>query len=277
MTTTTFATSADGTRIAYEATGSGSGPALIVVDGAMCSRTMGPSRDIAKELRDRFTVIAYDRRGRGESGPGESPYHFDREVEDIAALLDAAGGHAHVLGFSSGASLALEAARAGLPIDRLATYEAPYIVDGTHGPNDLGLGDRTRRLVDDGARGTAVALFMKLVGMPKPMIWVMRVTPVWRKVTAVAHTLPYDYSLTLRFQQGRPLPDGYYAGIDRPTWVGAGGKSPAYMRNAQDAVAAQIPGSQRCTLEGQTHMVKAQVIAPAVADFLLAGAHSVVE
>jgi hypothetical protein len=94
--TTRFATSADGTEIAYEVTGSG--PALVLVDGALCQRAMGPSRGLAKELAGSFTVYAYDRRGRGESGPGDAPYALGREIEDLVAVIQAAGGRAHVLG-----------------------------------------------------------------------------------------------------------------------------------------------------------------------------------
>src|SRR3954469_8423013 len=159
---TSYAISADGTRIAYEV--SGSGPALVLVDGALCQRSMGPARPLAKHLGTRFTVHAYDRRGRGESGAGETAYPPDREVEDLAAVIEAAGGHAHVFGSSSGATLALRGAQAGLPIDRLALYEAPYIVDDSHAPNDPDLPDRMRALVDEGRRGDAVTLFLKNVG-----------------------------------------------------------------------------------------------------------------
>src|SRR6478736_8979926 len=151
VSTTRFATSADGTRIAYEV--SGTGPALVLVDGALCQRSMGPARPLAEQLSHSFTVHAYDRRGRGESGPGETAYDVEREVEDLAAVIEAAGGHAHVFAASSGAVLALEAARRGLPIDRLALYEAPFIVDDTHAPNDPDLPARLRSLVDDGKRG----------------------------------------------------------------------------------------------------------------------------
>jgi pimeloyl-ACP methyl ester carboxylesterase len=265
-TMTAYAVSADGTRIAYEATGSG--PALVIVDGALCHRSMGPSRPLAERLGSDFTVHVYDRRGRGESEAGRTPYHPDREVEDLAAVITAAGGHAHVFGASSGATLALRAAAAGLPIDRLATYEAPYIVDDTHAPNDPGLPQRVQAMVDEGRRGDAVSLFLRTVGAPTFMVTVMKVLPVWRKLTSVAHTLPYDLELAIALQLGRPLPEGIYDEVTQPTLVIAGGKSPEYMRNAQDAVAAALPDAQLVTLRGQTHMVKAKVTAPVVAAHL---------
>ena len=263
---TQYVTSADGTRIAYEVTGSG--PALVIVDGALCHRGMGPSRPLAQQLASQFAVHVYDRRGRGESDPGATAYHPDREVEDLAAVIVAAGGHAHLFGASSGAALALRAAQAGLPVDRIAVYEAPFIVDDTHAPNDPGLPDRVRALIDEGKRGDAVSLFMRTVGAPGFMVAVMRLTPVWRKLTAVAHTLPYDLSLVIDHEQGRALPDGLYDAVTQPTLVIAGGKSPEYLRNAQAAVATALPAGRLETLPGQTHMIKATVTAPVVAAHL---------
>jgi pimeloyl-ACP methyl ester carboxylesterase len=268
VTTTRFATSADGTRIAYEVCGSG--PALVLVDGALCQRSMGPARPLAAQLSSSFTVHAYDRRGRGESGPGETAYDVEREVEDLAAVIATAGGHAHVFAASSGAMLALEAARRGLPIDRLALYEAPFIVDDTHAPNDPELPELARALVEDGDRSGAVRLFLRTVGAPAPMVSLMRLMPVWKKLTAVAHTLPYDLSIVIDDQQGRPIPDGAYSAVSQPTLVIAGGKSPTYLRNGQAALADAVPDGRLETLAGQTHMIKAKATAPAVTAHLLA-------
>jgi pimeloyl-ACP methyl ester carboxylesterase len=265
-TGTQFVTSADGTRIAYEAVGSG--PALAIVDGAMCQRSMGPSRALAKVLADSFTVYAYDRRSRGESGAGASSWHADREIEDLRAVIEAAGGTAHVFAASSGAALALDAAAAGVAIDRLVAYEAPFILDDTHAPNPADLPQQVQAMVDAGRRGEAVRAFMRVVGVPAPFIGLMRVMPAWKKMTAVAHTLPWDLSIVVPYQQGEPLADGRYAGVDVPTLVLAGGKSPQYMRNAQAAIAASVPGAHLETLDGQTHMIKAKAVSPALTDFL---------
>lgn len=265
--TTSFATSADGTEIAYEATGTG--PALVFVDGAMCFRGLGPSRGLADALADRFTVYAYDRRGRGQSGAGSSPYDMQREVEDLVAVLDATGGSAHVFGASSGAALALEAARQGAAIDRLAVYEAPFIVDDSHPANDVRLPERVQEMVENGQRAEAVRTFLRVVGVPAPFLALMRFMPAWKQMTGIAHTLPYDLSIVVPRQQGHPLPDGYYDEITVETLVLAGGKSPAYMRNAQAAIAAAVPRGRLVTLPGQTHMVKAKVTAPVLAEFLL--------
>ena len=265
---TQFVTSADGTPIAYEV--SGTGPALISVDGAMCQREMGPGRGLAEALRDRFTVYVYDRRGRGASGPGSSPYAVDREVEDLHAVIEAAGGHTHLFGSSSGGMLAMEAARLGAPIDRLVVYEGPVIVDDTHPANDPRLGKRCAELVDAGRRGDAVKLFMRTVGVPAPMLAVMRLMPAWKHLVGVAHTLPNDFAIVLDHQQGRPLPDGHFAAVQPETLVLVGGKSPTYMKNGQAAIAAAIPHARLETLPGQTHLIKPKVVAPALAPFLLA-------
>ena len=265
---TSFATSADGTQIAYEVTGTG--PALVLVDGAMCLRGLGPSRGLATALADRCTVYAYDRRGRGESGAGTTPYDPQREVEDLVAILGEAGGSAHVLGVSSGAALALEAARQGVAIDRLAIYEAPFIVDDSHRPNDPRLPERVQELVDAGRRADAVRTFLRTVGVPAPFLALMRFMPAWKQMTGTAHTLPYDLSIVVPRQQGASLPDGFYDAVGADTLVVAGGRSPGYMRNAQAAIAAAVPSARLVTLPGQTHMVKPKVLAPALAEFLLA-------
>src|SRR3954452_11386618 len=260
--------SADGTQIAYEA--HGAGPALVFVDGAMCQRSLGPSAGLAKELASDFAIHVYDRRGRGESGAGASPWSIDRELEDLAAVIEAAGGSAHVFGVSSGAVLGLEAARRGLPIDRLALYEAPFILADTHEPHPADTPQRVQQLVDRGERGEAVKAFMRLVGVPAPFTGLMRVLPAWKKMTGVAHTLPYDLAIVNPYQQGEPLPAGRYDAVAQETLVIAGGKSPEYMRNAQAAIAAALQHGRLETLPGQTHMVKAKVTAPVLAAFLVA-------
>jgi hypothetical protein len=183
---TQFATSADGTSIAYEV--HGAGPALVFVDGAMCQRTMGPSADLARALAPHFAV--HDRRGRGESGAGESPWSVDREIEDLEAVVAAAGGEAHVLALSSGAALALEAAERGVPITRLALYEAPFIVDDSREPHRPDAPEHVQGLVDCGERGEAVKTFMRMVGVPAPFVGVMRVLPAWKKMTGIAPHAP---------------------------------------------------------------------------------------
>jgi len=264
---TQFATSADGTKIAYEV--HGTGPALVFVDGAMCQRTMGPAAGLAKALAADFTVHIYDRRNRGESDAGAEAWSIEREIEDLAAVIDAAGGSAHVFAASSGAALSLEAARAGLPIDRLALYEAPFILDDTHAPNPLDVPQQLQDLVDCGRHSEAVKRFMRIVGLPAPFVGLMRVLPAWKTMTGLAHTLPYDLSIVVPHQQGEPLPEGRYADVGPETLVIAGGKSPEYMRNAQARIAEAVPNARLETLAGQTHMIKPKPTCPVLTRFFL--------
>lgn len=257
--------SKDGTMIGYDVTGDG--PALILIDGALCYRESGPNGALARELAPRFTVYTYDRRGRGES-TDTAPYDVQREVEDLAALIEVAGGSASVYGISSGAALALEAARAGVPIEKLALYEAPFVVDQSRKLAGADYAERMDRLLAEGRRGDAVRQFMREgVGLPGIMVAMMRFIPAWKKLTGIAHTLPYDTALTADKQRGEPLPAADWAGLDQPALVIAGSKSPTWMQNGMRALAEAVPGARHHTLPGQTHIVKAPVLAPVLADF----------
>jgi alpha-beta hydrolase superfamily lysophospholipase len=120
-------TSSDGTTIGFDRRGTG--PGLVLVDGALSYRGSGPMAGVADALSSGFTVYTYDRRGRGES-TDTAPHAVEREVEDLAAVIAAAGGSAYWCGRSSGAVLAPEAAASGLPITKLALYEPPLTVGG---------------------------------------------------------------------------------------------------------------------------------------------------
>lgn len=254
--------SKDGTRIAYDR--SGSGPAVIIVDGALCSRTFGPSGKLAAQLAHHFTVYRYDRRGRGESGDTPS-YAPERELEDLAALVQAAGGRAGLIGLSSGAALALNAAASGLPLTGVAAYEPPYVDDSrTRGGDEFER--RLKEFIERGDRGGAVSYFMKdMVGAPAPMVVLMRFVPgVWSKLRAVAHTLPYDAALMTAFQ----IPRQRFATIRIPVLVMHGAKTDARLKEAAAAIAEVVPGAQHKELAGQTHNVKPDVLAPAATAFL---------
>jgi pimeloyl-ACP methyl ester carboxylesterase len=260
--------SGDGTSIAF--TKAGQGPPLILVDGALCSRSFGPMPKLAAQLAPRFTVYTYDRRGRGASGD-KPPYAPDREVDDIEALTAVAGenGTVFVHGTSSGAALALEAAKRIPAIARLALYEPPFIVDGTRTPLPDDYLPKLRQLVAEGRRGDAVKMFMRFVGTPAIFTAVMPLTPVWSKLKAAAPTLPYDIAILHDHQRGKPLTAAEWAEVKAPTLVAAGGKSPAWMTNGTRALAAALPDARYQTLSGQNHMVKPQAIAPVLTEFLL--------
>lgn len=253
-------TSQDGTTIAFDQVGEG--PAVVLVDGAMCHRAFGPLPTLAQALSSRFTVYTYDRRGRGESGD-TLPYTVDREVEDLAAVIAAAGGSAQVYGISSGAALALEATAAGLPITRLALYEPPYTTgDADPRPHKEYTENLTEALATD-RRGDAIALFMTLVGTPAPVIDGLRNAPVWPAFEAVAPTLAYDNAIL----GGDTVPLARAARVAVPALVADGEQSPAYLRQAAQETAAAIPGALHQTLAGQTHDVAAEALAPVLIDF----------
>ena len=260
----TTARSSDGTPIAYEK--SGAGPPLILVDGALCHRAFGPSRPLADALADHFTVYTYDRRGRGESGD-TSPYAVEREVEDIKAVIAAAGGSAHVYGISSGAVLALEAVNHDAAIESLALYEPPFIVDDSRPPLAADYLARLEQLIAADRRGDAVRLFMRQVGMPAVLVALMRFMPPWRKLKAVAPTLRYDATVMGATQAGEPLPTDRWSGATVPTLVVTGGKSEPWMHRGNEQLADLLPNSERRVLAGQNHMVKAKALAPLLADY----------
>ncbi|MGY1726468.1 alpha/beta fold hydrolase [Geodermatophilus sp. SYSU D01062] len=267
--TTGTTTSRDGTRIAYDRRGSG--PAIVVVDGALCSRAFGPSAELAAALADRFTVYTYDRRGRGDStdAAAGAPYDLQREVDDLAAVVAAAGGSAAAVALSSGGAIALAAAQRGVPLTHLVTYEVPFTVPGSGTPLPPGFADQLRAAVEAGHRGRAVSMFMAQVGTPVAARVVVRLLPVWRKLTAVAHTLPFDISAIARHGTGAPLPAEDFAAARVPTLVVCGSRSPAGMQEANRALADVVPGAAHRVLDGQTHIVKAAALAPVVADSVL--------
>jgi pimeloyl-ACP methyl ester carboxylesterase len=254
----------DGTAIAYER--SGKGPALVLVDGALCSRAFGPMPKLAPLLAPRFSVYAYDRRGRGESGD-TPPHAREREVEDIDALIREAGGSASLVGLSSGAALALEAAAAGLAIERVVAYEPPYVDEGGRDVGPDHQRELERRLAG-GDRAGAVTYFMRsMVGVPAPFVVMMRLMPwVWPRMKAVAHTLPYDAAVMSGFR----APTARLAQIRVPALVLHGSKTDVRLRKAAQVVADAVPGAAHRTLKGQTHNVSPFALATAVVEFLAA-------
>jgi pimeloyl-ACP methyl ester carboxylesterase len=220
---------------------------------------------LAPLLAQRFTAFTYDRRGRGDSGE-TAPYDITREVEDLEALIQEAGGSAYVFGHSSGAVLALRAAVHGLPIKKLALYEAPFIVDRSR-PSTENDWAQIEAFVAEGRRGDALKVFLRSVGVPAFAIALMRWLPVWGKVMAVAHTLPHDGAIVREFQRGEPLPGASWANVTIPALAIDGGKSPAWMQSGTRALAATLSNAQYRTLRGQTHDVAAKVLAPVLKDF----------
>jgi pimeloyl-ACP methyl ester carboxylesterase len=260
--------SSDGTSIAFDTTGQGA--PIILVDGAMCSRAFGPMTPLAALLASDFTVFTYDRRGRGESGD-TAPYTPEREVEDIAALIKAAGGSAFVYGTSSGAVVALTAAAHNIGITKLALYEPPFVLDDTRPSVPADYMTQLTNLLSAGQRSDMVELFMtKGVGIPAEYVAGMKQQPFWSSMEGVAHTLIYDGTYMTTSQQGHALPADMVArmaSIKIPTLVMNGGASPSWLHNAAQTTANNIPNAQYRILEGQTHEVAGEAIAPVLKEW----------
>ena len=260
-------TSKDGTEIAY--TKVGSGPALIITFGATAFRGNSPEEStLAEMLSPDFTVITYDRRGRGESG-NTLPFAPKREIEDIAALIQMAGGRANLLGYSSGSIVALEAAASALPVDKLVMYEPPVILPGQPFPAPpADYVETLNRLAQSGDKGAPFAYFLQSLGTPPEAIEDMKKTPIWPVMESIGPTIAYD---------GKFMFDAYYTEGKFPArWKHAkmpvlildGDASFPFMNAAANAVATELPNASRKTLAGQDHGPKPEAMAPVLREFL---------
>lgn len=255
-------TSKDGTSIAFDRTGSG--PAVVLVGGGPTTR--GANAHLAGVLAEHFTVVNYDRRGRGDSGD-TAPYAVEREHEDLAAVIDVVGGSAMVVGSSGGAVLALQAAVAGVPITRLALWEPSYVVAGTRPHPGTDYRERLETLVSQGRAGDALEVFFTAaVGLPGDMVAGMRMAPFWSAMEALAPTLVYDATVAGDFS----VPVAGLASVDVPVVVLDGGTTP-WLSDAARAAAAALPHAVQVTLPGQRHAVDPAVLAPAVVAALSGG------
>ena len=254
-------TSADGTTIAFDR--AGNGPPVILINAGPTNRTVNaPLVDL---LSTRLTVLNYDRRGRGDSGD-TLPYAVDRGYEDLAAVIDAAGGSAHLFGNSGGGILALEAAARGLPVTGIAVWEPPYILDGARPPVPRDYRHPLANPPATGRRGDMVELFLtQAAGIPAEFVAAIRQSPFWPAQEAVAHALVYDAEIVGDFS----LPTARLAAVKAPTLVVDGAQTP-WLRASADAVAQALSDAQRQTLKGQPHNVDPAALAPVLAEFFAA-------
>jgi pimeloyl-ACP methyl ester carboxylesterase len=250
-------TSNDGTSIAYDR--QGAGPAVVLVGGGLDDGA--ENAPLAAELAHRFTVVNYARRGRGDSGD-TLPYAVEREIEDIEALIAETGGSAHLYGVSSGGALAIEAAAAGIAIDKLAVYDVPYSFDDDASQRWREYVERLGPALAEGRRGDALELFMRVAGSSEEGIASARSSPMWPGLEAIAHTLAYDAAC---LGDGHP-PTARLAQIRQPTLVSTGG-SAAFFEQSADALAARLPHAERLTIEGQSHVADPKAVAPVLERF----------
>lgn len=257
-------TSTDGATIAY--TTLGSGPPLILVDGAFCYRENGPASSLAPLLAKHFTVFAYDRRGRGESGDA-SAYSIAREVEDLQSVVMEAGGTALAVGISSGGALALRAAAGGVHLSRLVLYEPPFIATNARPRSYQAEQTQLKNLIAAGNRAGAVRFFMtEIYGAPRAFVTLMPIAmrSAWKKNTSVAHTLPRDLALLEDWSVLRN------ASLARPTLVVGGAESPAPLKEAVATVARALPDARALYLDKQNHNLSASAVAPVIVEFFTA-------
>jgi pimeloyl-ACP methyl ester carboxylesterase len=249
--------SADGTRIAVER--SGGGPAVVMIDPAGGYSGFDNIRGLGALLADEFAVHTYDRRGRGDSGDSE-PYAVAREVEDLAAVIDAAGGSAFVYGFSSGGLLALHAAAAGLPIEKLALFEPPVRPEGA--PPETAFTEEIAELIASGRRAAAVDHFLSAIGVPAEIIEQM--APVRPAIEAVAHTLCYDCEIS------NATTFDLLRSVRTPALVLDSQGSSDDLTGGAEAIAAALPEGRLCNLSGGWHGVPDEDLAPVVREYFAA-------
>ncbi|MFG0211766.1 alpha/beta fold hydrolase [Brevibacillus porteri] len=253
--------SKDGTTLAYDVYGSG--PALLFITGATCFRSFEPVLHDAHVFAEQFTVYNYDRRGRGDSG-NTLPYAYEREIEDIEAMIDAAGGTAYLYGHSSGAILALEAAmKLGDKVSKLVLYDASYSSNEVDQKEFNELGQGVKKLLDTGSHSEAISLFLEGIGIPKEMILYMQQSPQWETIVALAPTLAYDISLASDLP---PLESARQLRV--PTLIIVGEKSPASLHDVAIQLSQAISHAQCSQVAGQDHMADPTVLLPLLTDFL---------
>lgn len=258
--------SKDGTTIAFER--AGAGPVVVLVGGGLTDRS--ENEPLVPTLAERFTVVNYDRRGRGASGDG-AHYDIAREVEDIDALIAATGGTAHLYGVSSGGALALEAAAAGSMVGKVVVYEVPYNLAPDWPEAWESYTDELDRALAAGDQGAALAAFLRVTGTPDEAIAGMRQAPFWSDLEAMAHTLRYDAAC---LGTGQP-PVDRLATISQRVLVLTGDQRPPdaarwvlALDAAADAIATAIPGAERETLARQGHVADPAAVAARLVAFL---------
>lgn len=268
LTADAFTTSADGTRIAYDLTGPvpGLAPAVVVVDGVLAHR-LAVTRAVAAELDRRVTTLRYDRRGRGASGD-TPPYSVDREVDDIAALLEVTGPAA-LVGISTGVFLALRAAAdLGAAVTAVLCYEPTYDVASGEPPVDPRMIAGVEACLEAGDPGSAVEVFLDVMGMPCGLVPRMRASPSWADLEAIAPTIAYDGRVLAGVALGHRALMCRWEQITQSVLVVDGTASAAAVTAAADSLAAALPEALRVTLPGHGTDVPPAALAEAVTGLL---------
>ncbi|MBM7790403.1 alpha/beta fold hydrolase [Tenggerimyces flavus] len=251
-------TSNDGTTIAYER--HGAGPALVAVDAAMNGGDHRPLPAPVSQLAEHFTVYVYDRRGRGGSGD-TAPYAVEREVEDLAAVIEAAGGSAYVYGMSSGSLLALHAAARRLPITKLALFEPP-IEPREELTGESAFTVAMTALVSAGRRREAVEFLLREIGVPADLVASMP-PESWAGQEALVHTMLYDCAIS----DGTTLP--MIRSVRVPTLLLASEASGSELGGMAELVAKELPNATFRSVAGKWHGPSPDAMVAALREFFL--------
>ncbi|TDD73106.1 alpha/beta hydrolase [Jiangella aurantiaca] len=261
--------SKDGTTIAFDAFGSGR--PLIMIDGATAYRATNPlNAETGRLLADEFRTYAYDRRGRGES-TDTAPYAVRREIEDVATLVeDAGGGPAVIFGWSSGGVLALDVAASGLvPVSHVAVFEPPFVVDDVRPPLPPDYVERLDAANAAGRPDEAVAIFMTdaIVASPEDVEG-LKQSDFWPVMLGIAPTIAYDGRIMGTTMSGNPLPADRWASIDVPVLVMHGIDTWPTLIPGPRALAELLPTATLKPVPGENHGTTADVLAPALRAFV---------
>lgn len=257
---TKYVISKDGTKIAYDVTGSG--PVMIYITGATCFRNFFPILDDVKILSKNLTVYNYDRRGRGDSSD-TMPYSIEKEIEDLEALIQVVGSKVFLYGHSSGAILALNAAlKLRKTIEKIVVYDPPYVHTEKEKFNYQDLAKNVLIKLSEGKNKHAMRKFLVGIGMPKFFVWLLPLFPGWKTMHTLAPTLAYDIELSKDYP-----PIELFRKIHIPTLVLVGSKSPERIRTSGTQIAAAISNSDFKEMQGQDHMVSAKALLPILVQF----------
>jgi pimeloyl-ACP methyl ester carboxylesterase len=260
---TSHVTSKDGTTLAVDSVGQGT--PVILVGGAFNDRSTVAA--LGAQLASRYRVVTYDRRGRGASDDKGTGYSVQNEIDDLAAVIEHAGGGVSLFGHSSGGILMLEAVLSGLPVDRIAVYEPSYVADPDQPRPAADVFDRIEALVAAGDRDGAAELFLgEIIGVPGPGIAGMRASEAWSFLTSTALSLPYDVLVSRPWEL---IPAGRLAAIDVPLLAVYGNQTMPGLAAATKAVAQAVPGARLVVLEGEDHGVlnHPEALAPTLIEF----------
>lgn len=267
-------TTPSGVTLAFDRYVGGDAGTVILIGGAFGVRKFPKMVELAEKLAEEYhlTVINYDRRGRGDSTDSPGVYDVENEIDDLAALVEAAGGSAALFGWSSGAGLALRAANSGrIPgITGVVAFEPPFVVNRENFVPAADLDAKLHQLIASGQRGKTVRFYMtKAMGMPRVFVGITRLTPFWKDLTAAAPSTAHDWAVMKDFMRGKALRAEDWAGVTVPTLVLSGDRSGKLLRTAAKAITEVLPNAKHVDVAKLSHNPNIELLAPPAGEFLV--------